>query len=165
MLETKHREEALPAGVPSSPVIAPPEAGARAERHLVRLLLAGEPWKSRVLELTDPSRFEDPSYRAIVEALIHDRMDSLDGTDAWVLERLRAEGLGEPNRDDLLVGALNWMEGRQLAREVDRLKREIPLASEEEKLKLVLEMRRLAAAKNAKAPWHKSTRGSGASGS
>ena len=163
VLETKQPEGVRPPGVPSAP-IAPREAGARAERHLVRLLLAGEPWKSRVLELTEPGRFEDPSYRAIVEAVVRDRMDSLDSTDAWVLERLRAEGLGEPNRDDLLVGSLNWMEGRQLAREVERLEREIPLASEEEKMKLILDMRRIAAEKNAKAPWHKSTRGSGASG-
>jgi len=165
VLEAEHRAQVQPVDLPSSPVIAPLEAGARAERHLVRLLLEGEPWKSRVLELTDPGRFEDRSYRAIVEALVQDRMDSLDSTDAWVLERLRAEGLGEPNRDDLLVGALNWMEGRQLAREVDRLKRALPLASEEEKMKLILEIQRIAAEKNAKAPWHKSTRRSGASGS
>ena len=125
------------------------------ERHLVRLFLAGEPWASRVVEHVEPGILEDASYRAIFEALIRNDPGFLDETNTWVLERLRSEGLNEPNADELFAGTLNWLEARRLEREVDRLEREIPLAPEEEKVKLVLEKKRLTTEMNAKYPRYK----------
>ena len=152
-------------GLATSPVTRHDQVRGDNERHLIRFLVAGEPWASRVVEQVEPALIEDASYRLIFEAVITNNVDSLDETNGWVLEQIRAHGLNEPYPDELLAGALNWMEARRLEREVDRLEREIPLATEDEKLSLVMEKKRIAAEMNAKYPRYKIARRSGAPGS
>jgi hypothetical protein len=136
-----------------------------AEKALLLLMLAGDPWSARVREAVDGEEFEFPAYRAVFEALAEDAPDRLDDTAARAFEQLRAEGLGVRDPDETFTHAVNWLEARRLAREIDRIDREIPLAADEEKLQLVLEKQRLAGEMNARAPRYKSTRGSGAPGS
>ncbi len=151
---------------PSKPSVSPEPPGGP-ERHLVRLLLAGEPWASRVREQVKPGDLEYTIYRAILQALLNDRVDTLDETETWVLGRLKEDGLGEPDPDGLLVGALNQLEARRLGRELELLDRQIPLASEDERARLVQRKVQLAAEINAKdpRPRYKTTRRSGAPGS
>jgi DNA primase len=142
-----------------------PDSPFGAERHIVRFLLAGEPWKSRVVEQVDSECFDDANYRALFESLVTHTTDRLDESHNWLLEHLRSSGLEEPNPDELLVGALNQIEARRLQKAVDRLEREIPLVAEDEKARLVMEKVRLVAEMNAKYPRYKIARRSGAPGS
>jgi hypothetical protein len=58
-----------------------------------------------------------------------------------------------------------WVEARGLARQVEAIDRELPLASEEDKVQLVLQKKRLSAEMNARYPKYKiATRRSGAPG-
>jgi hypothetical protein len=117
-------------------------------------MLAGEPWKARVLEAVDGEEIEFPPYRAVFEALADDAPDRLDETAARAYEALQAEGLGEGERspDAMFERAVNWLEARRLDREIERINREIPLATEDEKARLAHEKKRLAAERNAKRP-------------
>jgi DNA primase len=154
----------LRAASPLSP-LASPSLPAGAEKALLLLMLAGDPWPARVKDAVDPEEFEFPPYRSIYEALVDDALDRLDETAARALERLAAEGLGERDPDETFALAVHWVEARRLEREVDRLEREIPLATEDEKLRLLREKQRLASEMNAKYPRYKMLRRSSASGS
>jgi DNA primase len=149
---------APPVHRPASPLPA------SAEKALLLLMLEGEPWKSRVTAAVDPEEVEFAPYRAVFEAVADDAVLALDDTSARAYEQLKAEGLGGRDPNDMYQMAVNWMEARRLAREVDRLEREIPLAPEEEKMNLVLEKKRLAAEMNAKYPRYKIARRSSAPG-
>jgi DNA primase len=142
-----------------------PVLPAGAEKALLLLMLSGEPWKSRVREAVDPEEIDFPGYRTLFEALLDDAPDRLDEEAARTYERLREEGLGERDPDETFTAAVNWIEARRLAHEVDRLEREIPLAAEEEKVRLVMEKRRIVAEMNAKYPRYKIARRSSAPGS
>jgi hypothetical protein len=83
-----------------------------------------------------------------------------------VYETLRAESseAGEP--DTLFDRAVNWIEARRLDRELERLEREIPLASGEEQDRLVRDVQRVSAERNRLFPRYKiASRRSGAPGS
>ena len=100
------------------------------------------------------------------EALVEVRPDTLEGAEARVYESLRAEPseTGEP--DTLFDRAVNWIEARRLDRELERLEREIPLASGEEQDRLVRDVQRVSAERNRLFPRYKiASRRSGASGS
>jgi hypothetical protein len=135
----------------------PPPSSAlpsNAEKSLLLLMLAGEPWRSRVLEAVDAEEIEFPAYRAVFEALSDDAPDRLDETAARAYEALHAEGLGERAEvpDVLFERAVNWLEARRLDREIERINRAIPFATDDEKAKLAHEKQRLAAERNAKRP-------------
>jgi DNA primase len=139
---------------PVPPVTALPSS---AEKVLLVLMLAGEPWKTRVTEAVDPEEFEFPPYRAVFEALADNAPDRLDETAARAYEALQAEaqaGAGESDRtpDAMFEQAVNWLEARRLDRAIERINREIPLATEDEKARLANEKKRLAAERNAKRP-------------
>jgi DNA primase len=137
---------------PASP-IPHPGMPASAEKALLLLMLAGEPWKSKVVDAVDGDEFAFPPYRAVFEALADDAPDRLDETAARAYEALQAEGLGgEPSPDAMFERAVNWLEARRLDREIERINREIPLATEDEKARLAHEKKRLAAERNAKRP-------------
>jgi hypothetical protein len=131
---------------------------------LLLLVLEGEPWKSRVLEAVDAEDFEFPPYRAVFETLVDDAPDRLDETAARAFEGLKADGLGAREPDELFTRAVSWIEARGLERQVRAIDREIPLASEDQKLQLVLEKKRLSAEMNARYPKWTATRRSGAPG-
>jgi hypothetical protein len=128
-------------------------------------MLEGEPWRGRVLEAVEVEEFEYPPYRVVFEALSEDAPDRLDEAAARILEQLRAEGLGGRDADELFTRAVAWVEARGLARQVEAIDRELPLASEEDKVQLVLQKKRLSAEMNARYPKYKiATRRSGAPG-
>ena len=134
---------------PLPPVTALPS---NAEKTLLLVMLAGEPWKTRVVEAVDPEEIEFPAYRAVFEALADDAPDRLDETAARAYEALQAEGVGQSTPDAMFEQAVNWLEARRLDRAIERINREIPLATEDEKARLANEKKRLAAERNAKRP-------------
>jgi len=134
---------------PLPPVTALPSSG---EKILLLLMLAGEPWKSRVAEVVDPEEIEFPAYRAVFEALVDDAPDRLDETAARAYEALQAETPAGVEPDVMFQQAVNWLEARRLDRAIERINREIPLATEDEKARLANEKKRLAAERNAKRP-------------
>ena len=128
-----------------------------AEKTLLLLMLVGDPWKGRVVEAVDPEEIEFPAYRAVFEALADDAPDRLDETAARAYEALQAEAQAgaagtDRNPDALFEQAVNWLEARRLDRAIERINREIPLATEDEKARLANEKKRLAAERNAKRP-------------
>lgn len=147
--EVDPKQQAAAPYRPLPPVTALPSS---AEKSLLLVMLAGEPWKSRVTEAIDPEEIEFPAYRAVFEALADDAPDRLDETAARAYEGLQAEGLGQSTPDALFDQAVNWLEARRLDRAIERINREIPLATEDEKARLANEKKRLAAERNAKRP-------------
>lgn len=125
---------------------------AGAEKALLLLLLAGDEWRVRVLEVVDADDFDFPAYRAVFEALAHDAPDRLDETAARAFEALKAEGMGDRSPDEMFQRALNWIEAGRLDRDIAGLKREIPLAPEDQKPQLVVELSKLVKLRNTKRP-------------
>jgi DNA primase len=125
---------------------------AGAEKALLLLLLAGDEWRVRVLEVVDADDFDFPAYRAVFEALAHDAPDRLDETAARAFEALKAEGMGDRSPDEMFQRALNWIEGGRLDRDIAGLQREIPLAPEDQKAQLVVELSKLVKLRNTKRP-------------
>ncbi len=139
-----------------------------AEKSLLVLMMVGEPWRSRVVEAVDGEEFEFPVYRAVFEALADDAPDRLDEAAARAYELLRAEGLGTEQPDAVFERAVNQLEARRLDREIERINRALPFASDAEKANLAHEKVRLAAERNAKRPTYgiiQSARRKGAPGS
>jgi DNA primase len=134
---------------PLPPVTSLPS---NAEKSLLILMMAGDPWKARVAEAVDAEEFEFPVYRALFEALADDAPDRLDETAARAYESLQAEGLGAEQPDVLFERAVNRLEARRLDREIVRKQEEINLAPEPEKARLTLEKQALANERNAKRP-------------
>jgi hypothetical protein len=131
-------------------------------------MMSGEPWRSRVVEAVDAEEFEFPLYRTVFEALADDAPDRLDETAARAYESLQAEGLGAEQPDVVFERAVNRIDARRLDREIERINRALPLASDEEKATLAHEKQRLAAERNAKRPTYgiiQSARRKGAPGS
>lgn len=151
-------------GVPASgpatsrPVLPAPHVPVGAEKTLLLLLLSGDPWRERVLDAFDAEDIEFPPYRTVFEALADNAPERLDDMAARTFEQLRADGLGGRDPDELFVGAVKRVEARRIHREIERIDRALPLASEADKLRLVLEKRHLTAEMNAKVPRYKSTR-------
>ncbi len=157
-------------GAVRSPVLPAPSSvlPSSAEKSLLSLMMAGEPWRSRVVEAVDSEEIEFPVYRVLFEALADDAPDRLDETAARVYESLQAEGLGSDQPDALFERAVNQLEARRLDREIERINRALPFASDAEKATLAHEKVRLAAERNAKRPTYgiiQSARRKGAPGS
>jgi len=145
------------ATVPYRPLPPATALPSSAEKVLLVLMLAGEPWKSKVVEAIDPEEFQFPAYRAVFEALADDAPDRLDETAARAYEALQAEAQAaaaatDRTPDAMFEQAVNWLEARRLDRAIERINREIPLATEDEKARLANEKKRLAAERNAKRP-------------
>ena len=157
-------------GAVRSPVLPAPSSvlPSSAEKSLLSLMMAGEPWRSRVVEAVDSEEIEFPVYRVLFEALADDAPDRLDETAARAYESLQAEGLGSDQPDALFERAVNQLEARRLDREIERINRALPFASDAEKATLAHEKVRLAAERNAKRPTYgiiQSARRKGAPGS
>lgn len=121
---------------------------ASAERALLLVMLQGEAWRARVLDKVDPEEIEQPVYRAVFEAVAEGQPERLEGAAARAYETLRAEGTGDGEPEALCERAINWIEARRLDRELERLQREIPLASGAEQDKLVRDVQRVSAERN-----------------
>src|SRR2546428_1160395 len=150
---------------PLPPVAALPS---NVEKALLQLMMAGEPWKPRVQDAIASEEIEFPPYRAAFEALADDAPDRLDETAARAYESMQAEGLGTDQPDVMFERSVNRLEARRLDREIERINRAIPFASDDEKASLAHEKQRLAAERNAKRPTYgiiQSARRKGAPGS
>ena len=134
--------------LPPSPFSLPPGA----EKALLVLLLSGDPWRARVLEAVDPEDIEHPIYRAVFEAEVDNAPERLDETAARAYEQLRGEGFEGRAPDVVFTRAVDWIEARRLEREIDKLDREIPLASAAEQPQLLAEKRRVFDALRVKYP-------------
>jgi hypothetical protein len=136
-----------------------------AERALLVLMLQGDAWRTRVLDKVDPEEIEHPLYRAVFEAVAEGRSEHLEDAAARLYESLRASVVGE-GPDALFEQAVNRIEARRLDRELERLEREIPLASGVEQERLVRDVQRVSAERNRLFPRYKIvSRRSGAPGS
>jgi DNA primase len=163
--EVDPKEQPAPTyrALPSEPVLP-----SNAEKSLLLLMMQGEPWRQRVTEAIDSDEITFPVYRSIFEALADDAPDRLDETAARAYESLQAEGLGTEQPDALFERAVNQLEARRLDREIERINRALPFASDAEKATLAHEKVRLAAERNAKRPTYgiiQSARRKGAPGS
>src|SRR5206468_6605803 len=102
----------------------------------ILLMMAGEPWRQRVVEAVNSEEIEFPVYRVLFEALADDAPDRLDETAARAYESLQAAGLGNEQPDALFERAVNQLEARRLGREIERINRALPFARDAEKAAL-----------------------------
>ena len=149
------REVAIAGGVRRDPGPAPTTAAAAggrapaatlpasAEKALVLLLLAGEPWRARVVEAIDAEELEFPPYRAVFEAVADDAVLALDATSARAYEQLKGEGLGARDPNEMYELAVNWIEARRLERHLAQLDEQLPFESPERQMSLLAEKRRV----------------------
>jgi DNA primase len=163
--EVDPKEQPAPTyrALPSEPILP-----SNAEKSLLLLMMQGEGWRQRVTEAIDGDEIEFAIYRSIFEALADDAPDRLDETAARAYESLQAEGLGTEQPDAVFARAVNQLEARRLDREIERINRALPFASDAEKATLAHEKVRLAAERNAKRPTYgiiQSARRKGAPGS
>ena len=141
-----------PAVSPSSTTAPSLALPSNREKDLLLLMLESEEWKSRVVEAVDPENFTFLPYRAVFDALLDGRPDALDGVSARALEQMQAEGLGGRSPDEVYDKAIDWFEGDRKTREITRIRRELTVAPEEEKARLVTEIQKLTAERNAVRP-------------
>ncbi len=120
-----------------------PALPAGAEKALLLLLLAGEPWRARVIEAVAPEELEFVPYREVFEAVARDAVLSLSETSARAYEALKDEGLGERDPDELYERAVSWIEARRLERRLEEIDRRLPLESPEGQASLIAEKRRV----------------------
>ena len=120
-----------------------PALPAGAEKALLLLLLAGEPWRARVIEAVAPEELEFIPYREVFEAVARDAVLSLSETSARAYEALKDEGLGERDPDELYERAVRWIEARRLERRLEEIDRRLPLESPEGQASLIAEKRRV----------------------
>ena len=137
---------------PSAPTAGPQEFPSNAEKALLLLMLVSDEWKSRVLAVVDAENFAFSPYRAVFEALADGRPDVLDGVSARVLESLQGETLGDRSADETFEKAIDWIDGDRKTREITRIKREMTVAPEGDKARLLGEIKTLAAERNAIRP-------------
>ena len=137
---------------PAAPTAGQQEFPSNAEKALLLLMLVSDEWKSRVLAVVDAENFAFSPYRAVFEALADGRPDVLDGVSARVLESLRAETLGDRSADETFEKAIDWIDGDRKTREITRIKREMTVAPEGDKARLLGEIKTLAAERNAIRP-------------
>ena len=120
-----------------------PALPAGAEKALLLLLLAGEPWRARVIEAVAPEELEFVPYREVFEAVARDAVLSLSETSARAYEALKDEGLGERDPDELYERAVRWIEAGRLERRLEEIDRRLPLESPEGQASLIAEKRRV----------------------
>ena len=137
---------------PAAPTAGQQEFPSNAEKALLLLMLVSDEWKSRVLAVVDAENFAFSPYRAVFEALADGRPDVLDGVSARVLESLQAETLGDRSADETFEKAIDWIDGDRKTREITRIKREMTVAPEGDKARLLGEIKTLAAERNAIRP-------------
>jgi len=137
---------------PSAPTAGLQEFPSNAEKALLLLMLVSDEWKSRVLAVVDAENFAFSPYRTVFEALADGRPDVLDGVSARVLESLQGETLGDRSADETFEKAIAWIDGDRKTREITRIKREMTVAPEGDKARLLGEIKTLAAERNAIRP-------------
>ncbi len=122
----------------------PPDGRSLPERELLRVMLHAPEWRSRIVELvTDRAGFHQPESDLIdlvaadTERTAHEMLELVDGESRMLLAELIAQGLGEKNVDAIVEGALDRLESRLLREQKRAVLREMAVASESEKVKLL----------------------------
>jgi len=151
----------------SAPASAPLAAPTDAERALLLALLAGEPWRSRVLESVTGDVFEYPPYREVFDAVRRNARDALEGDAAAALEQLLAVKVDADSVGDVIENALRKIRARPLTERLASIDRAMSVASPEEQRALIEKKKLAAAERNAVNPTYKvvSSRRKGAPGS
>ncbi len=133
---------------PDTDATASPELDRRGpERDLLRVMLHEPSWRSRIAErlgerpanadpLADLVRFV---AAADGQASPGDLLSQVEGMPRTVLAQLLSEPWGDVNADAIVDGALGKIESRSLLARVDAIDRQIPVASEDEKMVLAQE--------------------------
>jgi DNA primase len=137
------REAGAGGAAPSASRLPAPALPASAEKALLLLLLAGEPWRARVVEAVAAEEFEFPPYRAVFEAVTEDAVLALDAAAARAYEQLQAEGLGGRDPGEMFARAVRWLEARRLERQLEELDRQLPFETPERQASLIAEKRRV----------------------
>ena len=137
---------------PQSPI---PNLPSSAERALLLALLAGEPWRSRVLESVDTEDFDVPLNREVFEAERAGSAAELGGDAARIYEQLRAEKIEEQGVGDMLEGAMRHVNARPLSAKIESIDRAMAVASPEEQRRLMVKKQQLTAERNAVKPTYK----------
>jgi DNA primase len=162
-LETAPRERRAPAETGAPPPFAEPAVrrrerradhrsiGVRAERELVRLLLAYRRYAEATAERVGADAFTDPVYRAIFTEL---SMDSdrpvdelatvLDEDAVAVVQELMEEPVSFDRIEEAIDANINALLARDIAVRMSEIDRLAPLASDEQKDELNREKTRLA---------------------
>jgi len=114
------------------------------ERELLRVMLHAPEWRVRVVELiADRAGLRQPEADLIdlvaadYERTANEMLELVDGERRVLLAELIAQGLGEKNVDAIVEGALNRLESRTLGEKKRAVLRDMAVASEAEKVKLL----------------------------
>ncbi len=149
-LENAYRSEQSGPIVDRVPLEAPRTRGkgGSSERDLLRVMLHAPEWCSRIKELLPKEvRLREPEGRllGVVADLQQEEdgvagvLDVVDGEARTVVVELLDQGLGEENIDAIVDGALRRLENRTLDERKRAVTRQIAVASEDEKIKLLKE--------------------------
>ncbi len=115
------------------------------ERDLLRVLLHEPEWRKRVSELLpELGELNQPEGDLIAmvaaadeQTPVTDLLVQVDGAARIILAHLIELGLGEQNIDAIVAGALNLIEARCLESKKRTVSRQITVADEDEKVKLL----------------------------
>ena len=164
-LEVAPRERRMPAetGAPPTPAVAEPgvrrrerradrrSIGVRAERELVRLLLAYRRYVEAAAERVGPKAFTDPVYREIFTELwtdsdraVDELAANLDEDAVAVLQELLDEPVSFERIEEAIDANINALLARDVAARMSEIDRLAPLASDAQKDELNREKTRLA---------------------
>jgi DNA primase len=117
------------------------------ERDLLRVMVHEPAWRSRIAERLAHIEGRTGTLSELVdfvagsspEASGGDLLPQVEGDARAVLAALLSESWGTVDCDAIVEGALGKMESRQLLRRVEAIDRQIPVASEDEKITLTKE--------------------------
>ena len=134
-----HDQDSQPAAVESSRSIP--------ERDLLRVMLHAPDWRTRIHEsLVAIGELHQPEGDLILLVVaadekmpLTDLLVQVDGAARIVLAELIEIGLGEQNVDAIVAGALSQIESRRLEKKKRAVTRQITVAAEDEKVKLLEE--------------------------
>jgi DNA primase len=126
---------------------AAPSGRAIPERELLRVMLHAPEWRRRIGDLlSEPGSLHQPEGELIQlvagaepDAKAHEFLSLTDGKQRTLVAGLIDQGLGEKNVDAIVEGALNRLENRPLRERKRAVSREIAVAAEDEKVRLLEE--------------------------
>jgi len=155
--ETGRRGTSGPVSAVSRASAAPADLtspGCRAipERELLRVMLHAPEWRRRIGELLpEPDSLHQPEGELIQlvagaepDTKAHEFLSFTDGNKRMLVAGLIDQGLGERNVDAIVEGALNRLESRPLRERKRAVSREIAVAAEDEKIRLLEEQTALS---------------------
>jgi DNA primase len=125
----------------------PSSARAIPERELLRVMLHAPEWRQRIGDLVpETGSLHQPEGELIQlvagaepDTRAHEFLSFTEGNKRMLVAGLIDQGLGEGNVDAIVEGALNRLENRPLRERKRAVSREIAVAAEDEKIRLLEE--------------------------